>query len=330
MGGNLFKLGRLPRTEYQALEAGLRQILDPWFGQHYRIPRYYRSKPDFGDVDILLSAAAAPQGWAQLRLEIVERLGVTHYKFVNRILSMDYRGFQTDVFMLPAEELETTWQFMCYNDLGNLLGKLFRRFDLKYGETGLSYVYRRPDSQHYRRDLHLSGDMGAILDFLGLDVATWETGFETLDEMFAWVVGSPYFTVEPFLERSAGTEKRVQHRPTMAKFVAWLAANQVEKRYPFEDDRSSYLPQIIAAFPTADLPAQIAAEVTRCHLVADVQAKFSGKLVMARYPELSGERLGRFIQRFKEGFVDFEAEIAAMTAEAVDTRLAAFRADFDA
>lgn len=328
MGGNLFKLGRLPRADYLTLEAELRAVLDPWFGELYRIPRYYGSKADFGDVDVLLSSEAAPQGWENLRLEIVARLGVTEYKCVNRVLSMNYKGFQTDFFILPAAEFLSTWQFMCYNDLGNLLGKLFRRFGLKYGETGLLYVYRRPDSDHYQRDLPLCADMGRILGFLGLDLATWEAGFPTLEDMFRWVVSSPYFTVSPFLERTAGTEKRVQQRPTMAKFVEWLEREGVDKRYVFEEDRSAYLPMIAAAFPEADLPGQIAAEEARSRLVAEVQAKFSGKLVMSLYPELSGERLGRFIQQFKERFTDFEEEIAAMPAEDVLVRLAAFRAEF--
>lgn len=37
MGGNLFKLGRLPRAEYLALEADLRVTLDRKLGRHYRI-----------------------------------------------------------------------------------------------------------------------------------------------------------------------------------------------------------------------------------------------------------------------------------------------------
>lgn len=328
MGGNLFKLGRLPRAAYLVLEADLRATLDPWFGAHYRIPRYYGNKADFGDVDVLLSSEAAPQGWEALRLEIVQRLGVTEYKFVNRVLSMNYQGFQTDFFILPESEFLTTWQFMCYNDLGNLLGKLFRRFGLKYGETGLSYVYRRPGSEHYQRDLHLSGDMGRILGFLGLDLASWEVGFATLEDMFAWVVSSPYFTVAPFLERTAGTEKRVQLRPTMAKFVDWLEREGVDKRFDFEEDRSVYLPQIVATFPEADLPGQLAVEEARSRIVAEVQAKFSGKLVMALFPELAGARLGRFIQLFKEEFADFEAEVAALPAEEVQARLLRFRAGF--
>jgi hypothetical protein len=85
---------------------------------------------------------------------------------------------------------------------------------------------------------------------------------------------------------------------------------------------------IVAAFPEADLPGQLAAEEERSRLVAEVQAKFSGKLVMALFPELTGARLGRFIQLFKEGFTDFENELVALPAEEVQARLLRFKQNF--
>lgn len=322
MGGNLFKLGRLPQAQYHTLESQLRQYLDTRFGEHYRIPRYYHSKPDFGDIDVLLSSAALPDGgWTQLRLQIIQELGIQDYKMVNRVLSTVYHDFQTDFFILPQADFLSTWQFLCYNDLGNLLGKLFRRFNLKYGEEGLSYVYRRPDSDHYKRDLPLTQDMSHILSFLGLDYQTWDTGFNTLEDMFKWVTTSPYFTVEPFLERTATTQKRAQHRPTMAKFIAWLQQEGIQTRYPFLEDRDQYLPLIISHFPQADLPAQILAEEARTAQVQALQAKFSGQLVMQHFPDLQGDRLGRFIVAFKATFTDFESELLAMSPTQILDRL---------
>ena len=55
MGGNLFKLGRIPQAEYKVIEHELRSYLDQKFGNYYRIPRYYADKADFGDLDIVLS-----------------------------------------------------------------------------------------------------------------------------------------------------------------------------------------------------------------------------------------------------------------------------------
>lgn len=49
MGGNLFNLPRLPRADYLERENELRVYLEQKLGAGFRIPRFYASKPDFGD-----------------------------------------------------------------------------------------------------------------------------------------------------------------------------------------------------------------------------------------------------------------------------------------
>jgi hypothetical protein len=63
MGGNLFKLGRKPKLEYLEIETEIRSYLDQKIGDTYRIPRFYGDKPDFGDMDILVSDAVANESW---------------------------------------------------------------------------------------------------------------------------------------------------------------------------------------------------------------------------------------------------------------------------
>ena len=74
MGGNLFNLGRRKREDYLSIEADMRAYLDQKFGDLYRIPRYYRLKPDFGDMDIVLSAKAITTTWQALKASITEDL----------------------------------------------------------------------------------------------------------------------------------------------------------------------------------------------------------------------------------------------------------------
>ena len=60
MGGDYFKLGRVPRERYMEIETKLRAFLDECFGRDsYRIPRYYGAKSDFGDVDVGVTASGA-------------------------------------------------------------------------------------------------------------------------------------------------------------------------------------------------------------------------------------------------------------------------------
>ena len=77
MGGNLFKLGRKPRDEYLEIEADVRRVLDPLLGDGYRIPRYYASKPDFGDMDVVVrtESTAAVGGAGRASMEMEERMG---------------------------------------------------------------------------------------------------------------------------------------------------------------------------------------------------------------------------------------------------------------
>lgn len=318
MGGDLFKLGRLPRDDYLALEADLRVYLDQRCGDLYRIPRYYGDKPDFGDLDIVLSDAALETTWHDFQQQTMADLGITRSISTAGVFSTVWRDFQVDYFVRGERYFESTYNFLCYNDLGNLLGRIFRRMNLKYGEQGLEYVFRRADQGSYKRVLPVGLNMERILALIDLDFATWDHGFATLEDMFEWVTGSPWFSSAPYLAPSSAVRGRSKTRPTMQKFLSWLHDNPVADASTSLADRDEALPMIDAAFPEARLLEAIAAERALEDRAGLVRSKFSGKKVMAMFPELTGKALGEFIRTFKDGFEDFEAQIAALPAESVD------------
>ncbi len=102
MGGNLFKLGRLPQAQYAVIETELRQYLDRKMGAEYRIPRYYRSKADFGDVDIIISDAAIQSTWQDLRMQIVQDLGIEQYKSAGSGVQYGLSAFSSRLFLQGA------------------------------------------------------------------------------------------------------------------------------------------------------------------------------------------------------------------------------------
>jgi hypothetical protein len=327
MGGNLFKLGRKPRLEYLEIEAEIRTYLDQKIGDTYRVPRFYGDKPDFGDLDILVSSAVANESWHDLRLEIAKDLGITQFKTVGHVFSTVYRNLQVDFFVTPDQYLESCYHFMSFNDLGNLLGKICRRFNLKYGEHGLAYVYRRIDNPHYKQDLEITVDFARICNFLGLEFGLWQNGFESLEVMFDWVIASPYFSVAPYQQMDATLKKREQHRTTMQKFVEYLERHGIDKTFNFED-RDSYLEMIDAFFPEANLKAQIQLEQdkeTRALIFAE---KFNGKLVSSLLPQLEGKALGAFIVNFKNSIQDFEGFILEQDQNAINDRILEFAQTF--
>lgn len=300
MGGNLFRLGRKPRAEYLEIEAEVRRCLDGLVGDGYRIPRYYASKADFGDLDVVLSRAAvdAVGGVEVFRAAIAAALDIRQSKNAGHVYSTVVRELQVDFFLREPELLEPTYDYLSFNDLGNLIGKIYRRLGLKYGEQGLCYVFRRERQESYVRDLPVSRDWPRILSFIGLDVPAWKAGFDTLEQMFAWVVASPYFSVAPYRETSRSTERRAKGRPTMARFLAWIEAEGVDKHYTYLDDRTAYIPMIAEAFPEAELEQAIAREHEREAEDERLREKFNGDLVRT-WTGLEGKDLRMFLRRFK-------------------------------
>lgn len=326
MGGNLFQLGRKPRNEYLEIEAEVRRCLDALVGDGYRIPRYYASKPDFGDLDVVLSRAAIDTlgGFEAFRSAITSSLGVRESKSVGHVYSTVVREFQVDYFIREPELLDATYHYLSFNDLGNLIGKIYRRLGLKYGEEGLCYVFRRERQESYKRDLPISRDWPRILAFIGLDVPAWESGFDTLEHMFAWVVASPYFSVAPYEETSRTTERRAASRPTMARFLAWLEAEGIDKRYEYLEDREGYVASIGAAFPEANLGQAIEQERSREAQAEQLREKFSGEKVR-EWTGLDGKLLGGFLRRFTREYPD--DVLTAMTADEIRAAVESFPRD---
>lgn len=326
MGGNLFKLGRLPRTDYLKIELDVSQYLDGKLGEFYRIPRYYGDKPDFGDLDIIISSAV--ENWEQKRLEIIKDLGITRHKSIGHVFSTVYQNFQVDYFVIPAEHFESTYNFFCFNDLGNLLGKICRRFNLKYGEQGLAYVFRR-DDENYKKDIILTKDFAKICEFLQVDYQKWKEGFANLGEMFEWAIASPYFSVEPYLKPSKTIENRAKDRRTIQKFIEYLHEKEISKTYQYLENRDDYLPWIIKNFPEAELLEKIEREMELEKRETQIKAKFNGKLLMKLLPDLEGKKLGEFIVEFKKKFDNFEQLILESSPEEIKRKILDFSQTFN-
>jgi len=322
MGGNLFKLGRLPRNEYLEIEQELRNYLDKKLGEHYRIPRYYADKPDFGDVDIIISAAAITHNWEEFKQDLIHDLSLKQYKSAGAVFSTVYRNFQVDYFVRKAEFFESTYHFLSFNDIGNLIGKIFKRFNLKYGELGLNYVFRRADN-HYVRDIPVSTDFKQIFRFLQLDYAKWQQGFDSKKEMFDWVVACPYFSVVPYQKMSKTLEKRVKERPTIQAFMQYLEDHHIQKTYNFLD-KDAYLPIISAFFPNSNLIKEIEREKQREAYVNVIREKYNGRIIMELIPELKGKALGTFINDFQNQFEDHEAYLYQTSAAEIQQLLLKF------
>lgn len=327
MGGKLFDLGRIPKKQYLEIEELLRIYLDNKLGKLYRIPRFYADKSDFGDVDILISSAALENGnWEKLKKEFINDLEITSYQTIGNIFSTVYQNFQVDFFIESQKYFECAYAFLCFNDIGNLIGRIFKKFNLKYGNKGLVYVFRRADN-HYVREIEVSKNFEKIFSFLELNYQKWVDGFESKEEMFEWVIASPYFSVSPYLKMSTRMEKRKNERPTIQAFLTYIEENQVEKTYEYQE-RDSYIPLIHDFFPEANIIEEIAKEKEREKYVISIREKYNGKIIMNLFPALQGKELGTFMKKFQEQFDDYEKVLFGLSAQEIEKQLQQFNSTY--
>jgi len=304
MGGNLYKVQRVSRERYDEIVSTLIPVLDKHFGNYYRMPKPYRNKVDYGDVDIILDAGfLVNKKWLQ---PVLDDLGNPPFKKVRNVTSLHYMDFQVDFFCAGTARFETTYQFMCYNILGNLIGRMFHKFNLKYGEHGLSYVLRGFNN-HISKEIILTRDMRKIFEFIDLDRDRWERGFDDLQDIFDYVIGSKYFCSNSYSLDYFNVRKRAGERPDFNTFLDYLHDNGIEKNYPFNKDKSVYVPMIQEAFPKSNLVNKVAAHEELQMNLEMASQKFNGRIVMQIIQDISGKKLGQFIGEFKnlKGGKDF-------------------------
>lgn len=324
MGGNLYKVGRVTKERYKEIVASLLPILDKHFGAYYRIPIPYHNKKNYGDVDIILDAGfLLNRNWEE---PLLKDMGVVQVKKVRNVTSILYWDFQVDFFCVGTSKFESTYNFMCYNILGNLIGRIYHKFNLKYGEHGLSYVMRSYNN-HSIHEVQVSKDMKRMLEFVDLSYDRWKLGFDNLIDIFQYVIGSKYFCASQYSDEYFNVRKRATQRPDFNTFLDYLKENNITKNYPFSYNREVYLPTIIEAFPEVNLQERYDKHNAIQVKLENIAKKFNGKLIMELTP-LRGADLGKFINDYKKyKGNDFDEIILISSQEYINKSIVEFYED---
>lgn len=305
MGGSLSNK-RLEAQEFEQLTMRLGQrlckILIP-AGVMWMMVPYYRKKKDFGDVDYVVKADAGDI------MPLVEQEFNPESMLVNDgIISFTFEGFQVDL-ICTSKNFDTSVAYFSYNDIGNLLGRIYHKLGLKFGHEGLLYPLR-DDRGSVRKNIVVSTEMIKILGFIGCSYKTWSEGFSTMEQMFRFVASSQYFDRSIYEgELSAINKKRDKKRKTFSYFLNWLEIAQPDNRYAFKsrDARDEYIPSIEAYFGVSieeqrkELEAELAKE-------SRFKEKFNGDLLMMLTP-LKGLHLGQFVGMYKKKMLGIEGEL---------------------
>lgn len=288
---------------------------------------FYRDKDSFGDLDVLVETfSGESMDWIDKIRELFSPKQIAHN---SNCYSFDYKDFQIDLILTPTDDFDTSYVYFAWNDLGNLMGRVYKKLGFKYGHKGLSYIWRNPDNEFNAfAEYVISKDMRTIFEFGDFDYDRYMLGFDTLEEIFKWVSASKYFNPQIYLldNRNYVSRTRDKKRKVYNLFLQWCADTDGLNQYPWVEMREragyhsagNFFQEAIKMFP--DLP-RLNCNVLSLHdRDTKVKSKFNGEHI-SKITGLHHKELGIFIQNFMfyhEGKNELYKKLHHMTQKGVD------------
>jgi hypothetical protein len=312
---------RLKKSEYYPFESKVLAILRNLLPDNkIASPPAYREKSSFGDLDVIISndnnAKLIMDSFCEDRAfaEVVKN---------GNCWSVPWTDFQVDFVFVNPVYFDAMFHYFSYNDIGNLMGRIAKHMGFKLGQDGLSYRFMQ--GTHLFASIHITTDYYAALSFLGLDPERFRAGFNNLDEVFAYVISSPYFSPEiyAFENRNAVDRRRDSQRPNYQAFLAYtqtLYVPKVSVDKPFELERA------FIAFPL--LKARYDQAIVQLAQKVEIKSKFNGKIVHAN-TQLETQALGAFIMYVRSLFEDSDAFNAFILGHSHDQVVALIQVWFE-
>lgn len=280
----------------------------------------YRQKPDFGDLDLLVDSRVFQSMPPQSVVEVLSNEYGTVLPWVKNgpILSVglplpvEGQCLQLDLISTPEAEFDFSLGYFSWNDLGNLMGRIAHKMGLKFGHDGLWLPMR--DGTNLHDELLVTRNFESALYFLGFDAARWREGFDSLDDIYQFVAGGERFNpdIYPLEHRNHTARVRDKKRPVYMGFLRWIEAQHTLNRYPWQQDKSAYLSEVMAAFPA--LRAEYDRSLFRLAQSKAIRACFNGEVV-AEITGLTGKVLGEFMAHFKREQGDGMVNLPSLSAE---------------
>ncbi len=323
MGGLLFGTSRLPLIEFNKYRANIESIMK-FYEIEYKIPLYYKDKKDFGDLDVLIKDTVP----TETLMRIFARCECNNNG--ESVISFNYKDFQIDFIKIKPEDFNIAYHYYSYNDLGNLIGQLAKYNHLKFGFDGLTY-------NHYIKgqklgNILISKNIDKILSFLDLSPAKFHQGFDTLKEVFDYIVKSKYFNpyvsdLEPYGYSDAGValyriNKMNRERNTKRKtYQEWLEyvkpLKTGEDNYKFREDGNlqEIYDRVDKFFPEAHFKEKLdAIQKDR----VSIKDKFNGNVIKKLCPELKKEDFQFFIDSFRTARQPFSEYIINSSQDTIN------------
>jgi hypothetical protein len=321
MGGNALTVPsrRITKDEYLVLESKVFEKLRQRFSDVRNI-LYYRDKKDFGDMDILIAKDGTNN--EDTRNYLLSEFGSKEVVCNTDVISFELDGFQIDLIFTEPDDMEAAAFYYSQCDANNIIGRIANQFGLKFGHTGLVYV-NRGQSGNIMNKVVLTKDPVRIYEFLGYDYETYAKGFDTLEQIFDFIIAGKYFSKEIFEYENLNHQNRTRNRKrkTYQQFLEYISTLNIY--YEFKEEYE-YLNHIDSFFPEVGLKSKLLEFVKEELQRMKMKEKFSGKIVISIIPELKDNSLGLFIEKYKSSKESFDDYVQKTKATDIKKDILAF------
>lgn len=316
MGGNIFvnshTTRRLEKEEYNSY---VKEVLDLLLSVNsslsLHVTRAIRSKEDFGDLDIVVKGRNE-------RSLIEDSLGRLGYPLSKNgdVTSFLYIDFQVDLIFTNESHYKYSCHYFDWNDLGNLVGRMSKQFGFKHGHNGLYYVLR--DDDRVIKEFLLSTEYLDIINILSLDKFKFKSGFDAYEELFDFIIASPYFNSDSFKLENLNNINRVRDRKrkTYNMFLKYIESKNIEgkgtSKLSYEEKESF----VLNKFP--HIRHEVQELKDKVKLGNKVKERINGRIIMSLFKDIDGKTVGKYIDILKERRPDLYSEtVLDMTEEEV-------------
>lgn len=310
MGGNALKefgVTRLSSAEYYLIANEIKPRLMNLFPEiRFDIIPAFKSKDSFGDMDILYSG----QNILNFNKTLLDEFNPVGYINNGDCLSITYPTFESNTFQIDfiktnPDSHEFSLNYFSYNDLGNLIGRIYHKMGLKFGHKGLLYVVRDPDnSDTVIKEISITRDWNYVIE-LGKFPKYEHERFIKLRDVFDYAIASPYFNRDIFLLENRNHISRVRDRKRTSymTFLKYIGNKKNLPKFNWNDSpiKPTILNKLFTDFPL--FRQEYNKVIGDFSKNKQLHEKYNGNLVR-EWIGLEGKDLGSFMKFIKPQITD--------------------------
>ena len=307
MGGSAIKDSkRMDLIDYNLLKITIESSFNKFKNEsnidfNYHIVKAYKSKNDFGDMDIVVSSSD-PSFKDKLHAWMQEQF-YNHepFEFVvnGPVISYGLSKRQVDIIFQCPEDYQFACNYFNYNDVSNLIGRITSKMGFKFGHNGLWFKYL--DGDRLIKNICVTKDFKKALEAFGFSYEKFQDGFEDLNDIFKYISKNKYFNPEIYLLENRNHTARIRDkkRKTYMAFLEYCSNNTFNNIYEFNQDIHFYIDMIFLKFP------MFLTEYVLCTYDTELARVSKEKLtteIIRHHTGLDGIDLGNYIKATKLKF----------------------------